>query len=621
METIHVNFDELNQITALVQFSLGPEPILMMPKQLGSGLVPNQVPSTPYVPPTNKKLEILFQPMFDKYLKPTGVEIPIAFALAVHVLVISTREPISTTVAQDTLFAESLVGNVSSVKFNQVNQPPDHLRKWSKDHPLDNIVGNPSRLLVAKGYRQEEGINFKESFTPVARIKAIRIFIANASSKNMIIYQMDVKTAFLNGDLQEEVFISQLEGFEDPNLPIHKYGIDFSDPVDTPIIELYLDEDLLGILIDQTRFRGMAKSTKKHLKGIKWVFWSLKGTNNMGILYSKDNCIALTAYADADHVGCQDSRRNTSGSAQFLRDRQALEITLIDPAHPFKSPPTGDAVMDFGKTPRSDKPRHPVLQMLWGIITRTNVDHAKLLSKEFVQESKHNIHRRPKSAVHVTRDDYLIGNLKFIHKGEKDEVFGMTIPKHLIIEAIQQSPYYQQYLVMAAQKPKAIEEGKKKIVYEAITPSRKVRKGKIPLKLLDEYKEIQQETKPQGENEYSNVERATKLSLDSFQPSGEGEDKGEDYDYKCAIKMSLDSFQAQSQALVGGVAIHERVVEEIRKLSEVEGKGKAIVTEEQAACEEASTKVRLEEKIADSTKDQAGSDPGKGHESAEDQDV
>ncbi|GJY75556.1 retrovirus-related pol polyprotein from transposon TNT 1-94 [Tanacetum coccineum] len=60
--------------------------------------------------------------------------------------------------------------------------------------------------LVAKGYRQEEGIDFEESFAPVARIEAIRIFIANAASKNMIIYQMDVKTAFLNGELKEEVY-------------------------------------------------------------------------------------------------------------------------------------------------------------------------------------------------------------------------------------------------------------------------------------------------------------------------------------------------------------------------------------------------------------------------------
>ncbi|GJU02150.1 retrovirus-related pol polyprotein from transposon TNT 1-94 [Tanacetum coccineum] len=64
-------------------------------------------------------------------------------------------------------------------------------------------------------HSQEEGIDFEESFAPVARIEAIRIFIANAATKNMIIYQMDVKTAFLNGDLQEEVFVSQPEGFED----------------------------------------------------------------------------------------------------------------------------------------------------------------------------------------------------------------------------------------------------------------------------------------------------------------------------------------------------------------------------------------------------------------------
>nr|GEX72317.1 retrovirus-related Pol polyprotein from transposon TNT 1-94 [Tanacetum cinerariifolium] len=79
--------------------------------------------------------------------------------------------------------------------------------------------------LVAKGYRQEEGIDFEESFAPVARIEAIRIFIANAASKNMTIYQMDVKITFLNDELKEEVYVSQPEGFVDPDQPTHVYRL------------------------------------------------------------------------------------------------------------------------------------------------------------------------------------------------------------------------------------------------------------------------------------------------------------------------------------------------------------------------------------------------------------
>ncbi|GKE69806.1 retrovirus-related pol polyprotein from transposon TNT 1-94 [Tanacetum coccineum] len=153
----------------------------------------------------------------------------------------------------------SLSGDLISAESPYVSQTLHHLGKWSKDYSLDNIIGNPSRpvstrkqlatdalwclynsvlskvepknfksiitedcwfqamqdeilefdrlqnkaRLVAKGYRQEEGIDFEESFAPVARIESICIFIANAASKNMTIYQMDVKTAFPNGELKE----------------------------------------------------------------------------------------------------------------------------------------------------------------------------------------------------------------------------------------------------------------------------------------------------------------------------------------------------------------------------------------------------------------------------------
>ncbi|GKC25997.1 retrovirus-related pol polyprotein from transposon TNT 1-94 [Tanacetum coccineum] len=163
---------------------------------------------------------------------------------------------------------------------HSVNQPPKHINKWTKDHPIDNVIGDPSRpistrhqiqdealfcysdvflssvkpksykealtescwieaiqeelnefeceirrtrrcvknkaCLVARGYRQEEGTNFKESFALVARLEAIRIFIAFVAHMNMIVYQMDVKTVFLNGILREEVYVHQPDGFVDP---------------------------------------------------------------------------------------------------------------------------------------------------------------------------------------------------------------------------------------------------------------------------------------------------------------------------------------------------------------------------------------------------------------------
>ncbi|GKC61730.1 retrovirus-related pol polyprotein from transposon TNT 1-94, partial [Tanacetum coccineum] len=82
--------------------------------------------------------------------------------------------------------------------------------KWIYKVKLDELGGilNNKARLVARGYRQEEGIDFEESFAPVARLEAIRIFLAFVAHMNMVVYQMDVKTAFLNGNLREEVYVS-----------------------------------------------------------------------------------------------------------------------------------------------------------------------------------------------------------------------------------------------------------------------------------------------------------------------------------------------------------------------------------------------------------------------------
>ena len=97
--------------------------------------------------------------------------------------------------------------------------------KWVFKNKVDEngiITRNKARL-VAKGYSQEEGIDFDETFAPVARLEAIRIFLAYAAHANFKVYQMDVKSAFLNGELEEEVYVCQPPGFEDPNFPDFVY--------------------------------------------------------------------------------------------------------------------------------------------------------------------------------------------------------------------------------------------------------------------------------------------------------------------------------------------------------------------------------------------------------------
>nr|GEZ85211.1 retrovirus-related Pol polyprotein from transposon TNT 1-94 [Tanacetum cinerariifolium] len=99
--------------------------------------------------------------------------------------------------------------------------------KWIYKVKLDELGGilkNKARF-VACGYRQEEGIDFEESFAPVGRLDAIQIFLAFAAHMNMIVYQMDVNTAFLNGILQEEVYISQPDGFVDKDNSHHLYKL------------------------------------------------------------------------------------------------------------------------------------------------------------------------------------------------------------------------------------------------------------------------------------------------------------------------------------------------------------------------------------------------------------
>nr|GFA35350.1 retrotransposon protein, putative, unclassified [Tanacetum cinerariifolium] len=150
----------------------------------------------------------------------------------------------------------------SSSKVWELVPRPDKVMvitlKWIYKVKLDELGGilkNKARL-VARDYRQEEGIDFEESFALVARLEAIRIFLAYATHKNMVVYQMDVKTKFLNSNLREEVYISQPNGFMDQDNPNHVF--ESCDPVDTPMVEKSkLDEDKEGKAVDPSHYHGM----------------------------------------------------------------------------------------------------------------------------------------------------------------------------------------------------------------------------------------------------------------------------------------------------------------------------------------------------------------------------
>ncbi|GJY19354.1 retrovirus-related pol polyprotein from transposon TNT 1-94 [Tanacetum coccineum] len=215
--------------------------------------------------------------------------------------------------------------------------------KWIYKVKLDELGGirkNKARL-VARGYRQEEGIDFEESFALVARLDAIRIFLAYAAHMNMIVYQMDVKTTFLNGILREEFYSKYALA------SLKKYGMESSDPMDTPMVEKSKqDEDTQGKAVDPTHYRVMigtlmyltasrpdltfvvcmcaryqAKPTKKHLHAVKRIFKYLRGTVNRGLWYPKDSSIALTAYSDADHACCQDTKRRCCAQVLWMRSQ------------------------------------------------------------------------------------------------------------------------------------------------------------------------------------------------------------------------------------------------------------------------------------------------------------
>ncbi|GJY44832.1 retrovirus-related pol polyprotein from transposon TNT 1-94 [Tanacetum coccineum] len=283
METIHVNFDELTPV-AYECNNLEPKINYMnfQDSSEDSQLVPSKT-----------DLDNLFGPLYEEYYATSSPEVSDNFAAntldnehtsSSSLIVVEEDEApqiVSSSAEQVATEPNSLAfnenanglvqedvaafdGNVfynppptpvfeeaesSSTYQNPSNMNEFHQKhrssdKWNKNHPIEHVIGDPSKpvmtrnrlqtnaevcmyaltsRLVAKVYGQEEGIVFEESFALVARLEAVRIFVVYVAHKNFLIYQMDVKMAFLNDTLKEEIFIRQPDGFLDLDFPNHVY--------------------------------------------------------------------------------------------------------------------------------------------------------------------------------------------------------------------------------------------------------------------------------------------------------------------------------------------------------------------------------------------------------------
>ncbi|GKE12548.1 retrovirus-related pol polyprotein from transposon TNT 1-94 [Tanacetum coccineum] len=277
-----------------------------------------------------------------------------------YALTVSTMEPKNVKEAMnDPAWIESMQEEL--LRFKRLDvwvlvPPLDHIKpltlKWlfKNKHDEENTVIQNKTRLVVRGYRQEEGIDFKESFALVARMEAIRIFLAYVAHKSFTMFQMDVKTAFLHGTLKEDVYVCQPEGFINADHPSHNHffkGI--IDPTlfirrfdaDILVVHVYVDDvifgsthpSMIGALMYLTSSRPdiihatclcaryQAKPTEKHLKEVKMIFRYLRGTVNTGLWYTKDSGFELTRFLDANYAGCKDTFKSTSGGAQFLGEK------------------------------------------------------------------------------------------------------------------------------------------------------------------------------------------------------------------------------------------------------------------------------------------------------------
>ncbi|GJT16570.1 retrovirus-related pol polyprotein from transposon TNT 1-94 [Tanacetum coccineum] len=238
--------------------------------------------------------------------------------------------------------------------------------KWVFRNNLDEngVVSRNKARLVAQGYKQQEGIDYDETYAPVARLKSIRILLAYACALDFKLFQMDVKSAFLNGFINEEFEMSmmgelnfflglQIKQMKDGIFfnqskyikeMLKKFGLEDSKKMKTPMSsDTKLTKDKECESVDSTKYQGMIGSLLylmasrpdimfgvclyarfqedpkiSHLEAVKRIFRYIKGTTHLGLWYPKGTGIETIVYADSDHAGDYVDRKRTSGICTFV---------------------------------------------------------------------------------------------------------------------------------------------------------------------------------------------------------------------------------------------------------------------------------------------------------------
>ncbi|GJR71890.1 retrovirus-related pol polyprotein from transposon TNT 1-94 [Tanacetum coccineum] len=375
METIHVTFDELTEQTAPVHPSSGPAPNLLTPGPISSGLVPNSAPAIPLPHHPCSSITIAIPTVHQFY------------SLCLGDAPSGSHSPSSSAHQSSSVHHGVSTEHSFEVKLDEYG----------------DVLKNKARL-VAKGYRQEEGLDFEESFTPVARLEAIRIFLANVASKK------------LHGPAVHFL----VEG--------------------TKLMRPLKDPDLTPDPISQ----------------YDWIPDVSHSLLDLDLVFAVEMCIL-----DVDHAGCQDTQRSTSSSAQFLGDKlvswsskeqaytstisstgaECIRRCLLYAATNVKLRSITSSTSDIFHQRTSGE---GVGKKKATLIVIPSIRFTKLIIHYL--QSKHKFHARPGSPLHLPNEEPVLGYLKF----RKREVFGMPIPNDLVTDDIRGKQYYNAYLEKVA---------------------------------------------------------------------------------------------------------------------------------------------------------------------------